>query len=124
MIEDRGDRAGDAAFHVDGAAPVHLTAGNLAGKWRMLPSLFVARRHHVGVARENQVRCGRADTRIEVFHVVGPGFAERHAMHDEAGRFQCLFEKRKRATLGRGYRLTAQQIARDGGGIGRHGWRP
>src|SRR5215470_12046680 len=50
MIEDGRDCAGDAAFHVDGAASVYLAAGNLAGKWRMLPGFLITRRHHVRVA--------------------------------------------------------------------------
>jgi hypothetical protein len=78
MVEHGRESAGNAAFHVDGAAPVHLAAGNLAGKWRMLPGLFVARRHDIGVARENQIRRGRADARIEVLDIVGTGIFSRN----------------------------------------------
>ena len=86
----------------------------------MRPGFLVARRHHVGVAREHQVRRGGADARVEIFDVVGAGLAERHAMHGEAGRLQRLFEKRKRAAFRRRHRRAAQQIAGDSGGIGGH----
>ena len=35
MIERRGDEAGDAAFHIDGAAAVQHVARDFAGKRRM-----------------------------------------------------------------------------------------
>ena len=120
MVEHGGERAGDAAFHVDRAAAVQLAAGDLAGKWRMRPGLLVARRHHVGMAGEHQMRRSRADARVEVLDVVGAGLAERHAVHGEAGRLQRLFEKGERAAFRRRDRRAAQQIAGDGDGIGGH----
>ena len=54
MVEHRGDHAGDAAFHVDGAAAIQHAAGEVAGKRRMRPRACLARRHHVGVAGEQR----------------------------------------------------------------------
>ena len=76
MIEHRGERASDAALHVDRAAAVKRGAVALAGERRMRPGLLVARRHHVGVAGEHQVGRRRADAGVEVLHHVLARLAE------------------------------------------------
>ena len=76
MIEHGGERAGDAAFHVDRAASVELAVRDLAGKRRMRPGRFVAGRHHVGMAGEGQMRRCRADAGVEIFHVIGARFVK------------------------------------------------
>src|SRR5918997_6544061 len=47
--------AGDAAFHVDGAAAVELPVLDDAAERVVLPMLRIARRHHVSVAREEKI---------------------------------------------------------------------
>ena len=120
MIEHGGECAGDAALHVDRAAAVELAVRHFAGKRRMCPGLFVARRYHVGMAGEHEMRRGIADAGIEILHVVRAGLAERHAVHREAGRLQGAFEELERAAFRRRDGTAAQQIAGNGDGIGRH----
>jgi len=120
VIEHSGNRAGDAAFHVDRAAPVELRAVHLAGKGRVFPRRLVARRHHVGMAGEHQMRACRADAGVEILHVVRARLLEGHAMHGETGSFQRGFEELERTAFGRRDGTAAQQIAGDGNGIGGH----
>ena len=58
MIEHRRQHAGDRALHVDGAAAEQDAVGDLAGERRMPPARLVARRHHVGMAGEDEMRRG------------------------------------------------------------------
>ena len=53
-----GDRGGDAALHVAGAAAPELAVGDLAGERIEPPARDVAGRHDVGVAGEDEI--GRA----------------------------------------------------------------
>ena len=87
IVERGGHRAGDAAFHIHRAAAEELAVCDLAGERRMRPAFHLARRHHVGMPGEDDVRRGGADTRIKIFDVGGAGLAEGHAMHGEAGAF-------------------------------------
>ena len=59
MIECGGDETRNAAFHVDGAAPVQHAVRNLASEGRMMPGLYITGGHHVGMSREHEVvgRC-------------------------------------------------------------------
>ena len=120
MIEHGGERAGDAALHVDCAAAIKLPVVDRAGKRRMRPGLLIAGRHHIGVAGEHEMRRGGADAGVEIFHVVGAGLAERHAVHGKAGGLQHGFEKLERAAFRRRHRAAAQEIAGNGYGIGGH----
>ena len=80
VVERRGDLAGDRAFHVDRAAAVEHAFVDLARERRMAPARLVARRHHVGMAGEHQMRRGGADARVEIFHRIGAGLLEGDAM--------------------------------------------
>ena len=122
VVEDRRDGAGDAALHVYCAAAIELFAGGLTSEWRMLPCCLVARRNHVGMTGEDEVRGRRSDAGVEIFDGVGAGFTECHPMDSEAGGLQCLFQKRKCATFRRSDRRAAKQIAGNGDRIGGHGW--
>src|SRR5690606_33810028 len=66
---DGCDEAGNAALHVDRAAPVHETVGYLGGKGWMRPCRLVANRHDVGVTGEHQVRAVAGQARVEVLDV-------------------------------------------------------
>src|SRR5215469_4873293 len=52
IVKRGGDKAGNAALHVDRAAAIQALLGNHLGKWRMRPRAFVTRRDDVGVPRE------------------------------------------------------------------------
>ena len=80
IVEHGGDESGDAALHVDRAAAVEQTVRRLAGERRQRPSRLVARRHHVGMAGEHQVRAAGADARIEIVDVGRAGLGEGDAM--------------------------------------------
>ena len=56
-----GDRGGDAALHVAGAAAPELAVGDFARERVEPPDRFIARRHDVGVAGEGEI--GRAQRR-------------------------------------------------------------
>ena len=116
IIQHRGDAAGDAALHVDGAAAVQKTVLDVAGERAVGPGALVAGRHHVGVSGKGEVRRRGADAGVEVVDIGGAGFAEGEAMHLEAGGLQNGFEHAERAGVGRGYRGAAQQVAGDGEG--------
>src|SRR4030088_1431727 len=51
-----GPGQGDRTFHIHRAAAIERAVGDLAGKRRVGPFRLLARRHHVGVAGENEVR--------------------------------------------------------------------
>src|SRR3978361_1257438 len=65
IVQRRCNAAGDAAFHVDGAAAIQNPRLYVARKSAVRPRTFVARRHHVGMARESNVWRRRAEARIE-----------------------------------------------------------
>ncbi len=83
----------------------------------MGPGGLVARRHHVGMPGKGDVRSRVADPCIEVVDIDGAGFAESDAMHLEAGCFQDIFEHAQRASIRRGHRGAADEIAGNGKGI-------
>ena len=119
MIEHGGDRAGNAALHVDGAAAIELAVGELAGKRRMRPGAFVARRHHVGMAGEYDVRrgrcrCGHRDFRRRRV----PGSLKVMRCTVKPGAFQQVVEIAQRAAFRRRHRRAAQQFLGDGKRIG------
>ncbi len=92
MIERGGERAGDRPLHVDRAAAVERAVGDLAGERRMGPFHLLARRHHVGVTCEREVRALLADAGIKVFDRRRAGLGEGDAMDLEARRFQHAFD--------------------------------
>src|SRR4029078_1222016 len=55
-LQHGGDAAGDAGLHVDRAAAIEKTVLDLARERAMAPGGFVAGGHHVGMAREGDVR--------------------------------------------------------------------
>jgi hypothetical protein len=117
ILQHRGDAAGDAALHVNGAAAGEIAVLDLAGERAERPRRFVAGRHHVGVAGKGDMRRRRADAGIEVVDIGGAGFGERHAVDVEAGRLQQVFEHTERAGVGRGDGRAANQIAGNRDGI-------
>ncbi len=117
IVQHRRDAAGDAAFHVDGAAAIEKAVLDLAGERAVAPGGLVAGRHHVGMSGKGDVRRRGADAGIEIVDVGGAGFAEGDAMHLEAGGFQDVFEHAERAGIGRGDGGAADQVAGNGNGI-------
>ncbi len=117
IFQHRRDAAGDAALHVDGAAPVEKAVLDVAGERAVAPGALVAGRHHVGMSGEGDVRRAVADTGIEIVDIGGAGLAEGDAMHLEAGGFQDIFKHAERAGVRRRHRRAAQEIAGDGEGV-------
>ena len=120
MIERGGERAGDAALHVDRAAAKEFAVGDLAGEGRMRPGRLVARRHHIGVAGEHQMRRGRCRCGHRGFRRPACRLAERHALHGKAGAARISCETGQRAAFGRRHRRAAQKLCRDCNRISRH----
>jgi hypothetical protein len=118
IVERRRHLAGDRALHVDRTAAVEHAVGDLAGERRMGPFRVVARRHHVGVAGEHEMRRRRADARVEVLDRVGAGLLEGHAMHREPCVPEHARDHRERAALRGRHRGAADQLARERYGIG------
>ncbi len=121
MIERGGHRAGDAALHVHGAASEQETVLGLAGERRLRPRRLVARRHHIGVAGEDDMRRAGSDARIEVVDVGGARFAEGDAMGGKARCFQHGIDHPQRAGIGRRHRGATNQVTGQGNGICAHG---
>ena len=61
-----GDRGGDAALHVAGAAAPELAVGDLGGERIEPPSRGVAGRDDVGVAGEHEIGPPVSEPRVEV----------------------------------------------------------
>ena len=57
--------------------PIQHAVRDFAGERRMRPGRFVARRHHIGMAGEHQMRRAGADAGVEILHVRRAGFARR-----------------------------------------------
>src|SRR5262245_44990249 len=117
MLENSRYRAGDPTFHIDRATTVHFAAGNFAGKWRILPCFFVARRHHVGVTREYQIGPVGTDAGVKIFHGVVAGFSKRHAMNGEASLLEQAFKERQRSAFDRRDCPAAQELAGNDDGL-------
>ncbi len=92
MVEHRGKPAGDRALHVDGAAAVQHAVSDVGAERRVLPVRLVARRHHVGVAGEHEMRLAGADAGVEVLDIVGAGLGEGDAVDGKARARQRRFE--------------------------------
>ena len=110
IVEARRHRAGDGALHVDGAAAVERVAHDLAGERRMRPFRFLARRHHVGVAGEHEMRALGADAGVEVFHRRRAGFLERDAVDREARVPQQRLDQAQCTAFRRRDRWAAQEV--------------
>ncbi len=113
ILQHRRDAAGDPALHVDRAAAIEKTVLHVAREGAVAPGGFVARRYHVGVAGERDVRRLRADPGIEIVDIGGPGLAEGDAVDLEAVGFEESFENAERAGVGRRDGRTADQVLRD-----------
>jgi hypothetical protein len=118
-IVERGRKlARDGAFHVGGAAAIQQTARDVGAKRRVRPGCFVAGRHHVGVAREHEMRAPASDAGVEILDIGRAGLAESDAIHREAGARQHARQIGQRAALGRRHRGAADEVARDRDGVG------
>ena len=79
-----GDRRGDAAFHVAGAAAPDHAVGDFAGERIEAPFADVARRHDIGMAGEDDMRRLRPDARIEIVDRRHAGLGEGDDFGGEA----------------------------------------
>ena len=119
IVQRRRNKAGDAALHVDGATAVDLVVRQFAGKGRMMPSCLVSRRHDIGMPGEHQIwfccRPARKGFR--------PAWclARQRSRDDGKARLrQHALQITERPTLLRRNRAAANEIARNGDGIGSH----
>ena len=119
MARHRGDEAGNAALHVDGAAAIHLAVGDLGGEGRMRPGGFVAGRHHVGVAGEHQMRAVAGAPRIEVLDVRRAVFRKHRPLDGKAERLQHLLQRAQRTAFGGRHGGAADEGGEVFGGVGR-----
>jgi hypothetical protein len=102
-IGGRGE-GGDGALHVGRAAAPELAVAHLAREGIERPFRLVAGRHHVGVAREAEMRLAAADAGIEVVDArIAPALAgaERQAMARKAHARERRFEHVERARVAR-----------------------
>src|SRR5262245_23596760 len=83
----------------------------------MPPSALIARRHHIGVTGETEVRRGCADAREQVLDIGRALFREGETMHREARRLEHALQVDERAALIRRHRTAANQLARNRDGI-------
>ena len=80
MASNGSYKARDRALHVDGPAPIKCAIENDALKGIRVPRRKVARRHHIRVPREAEIRTFTTKPRIEIFHVRRARLGELHAM--------------------------------------------
>ena len=99
--ERRRHHAGDAALHVDGAAPEQFAVLDDGGERIVPPAARIAGRHHVGVAGEEKVRTADAEAGVEIVDVRRAGLGEDGPMHLEAGIAQHLPDEGERAAFRR-----------------------
>lgn len=77
---NRGHETGDAAFHVHRATAIHHAVLDFCGKGRVLPVLFIAGRHDIGVACEHQMWPIAGFAGIEIFNIGRVVIAENGAV--------------------------------------------
>ena len=111
IIEAAAIAQATRALHVDRAAAIERVADDLAGERRMRPFRFVARRHHVGVAGEDEVRARGADAGVEILDRRGAGLLEGDAVDGEAGAPQRRLDQAERTAFRRRDRAAAQEVA-------------
>ena len=123
----RRHETGDAALHVAGAATVEDAVAELGAEGSGMPRR-IPRRHHVGVARETDMRCAGADAGEQVGRRARR-IAERQVGDGEAEFGQGLREHRLRpAIVGRDRgradqrlrQVQGQRPGRQGGGQSRN----
>lgn len=108
-IKRRGNHAGNAAFHINRAAPPEFASFDNPGKRRMGPGRDVAWWDHIDMSSKTQMRAAFADPGIQVIDIRGIRRAEHKPMAREAGRFQRLLNDIKRcAAIGRDAGATDQ----------------
>src|SRR5579871_3982 len=91
----------------------------------MAPARFVSRRHHIGVAGENEMRLAASDLGEKIFDIRRAGRRELHAMNFEAAAREEVAEIGKRAGLHRCHRAAADERLCDLDRIGAFAhWRP
>ncbi len=105
-LRHRVHEGGDRALHVAGAAPVQRAVDHRALERRHPPAL--ARRHHVGMAGEAQMRRTVAEAREQVRRALRP-VPERQGEHGEAEPAQRVGQHRLRPVIGRGDGRAADQ---------------
>ena len=108
-----GDRGGDAAFHVAGAAAPELTVRDFPRERIEPPARPIAGRHDVGVAGEGKIGLGRAEPRIKVENRRRSRRLERHELGRETGLAQELAQIGQSAAVDRRHRRKADERACD-----------
>ncbi len=99
--------AGDCGFHVDRSPAIEGAVLHLRAERVSDPGVFVAHRHHVGVAGETEVWAAVAQPGIEVLHVRGAVIAEGDQLTVEADPFQRRLQDILRAAVGGRHAVTA-----------------
>ena len=108
-MRHRRDPGGDAALHVDRAATVEDPVLHLGLERARGPGLGRAGRHHIGMARETEVRRRSPAPGVEVLDVL-----EGHAPAMEAQRGQGALQHIHRPLVGGGDRGPSDQVAGQG----------
>ena len=104
-----GREAGDGALHVGRAATMQHAVAKYAAERIVAPLLRVARRHHVGMAREAEMRRVVADAREEIVDRRVPGLLEPQPLAAETERLQMPRERFKRPAVFRRDAAAADQ---------------
>ncbi len=108
-----GDRGGDAALHVAGAAAPEFAVGDLGRERVEPPARLVARRHDVGVAGEGEIGPRVSEPRIEVEDRGRSLGLEGDEVGGEPGLAQKIAQIGQRAGVDRRDRGKAEKRARD-----------
>ncbi len=84
VAADGGDEAGDRCLHVAGASPNQAAVADLGSEGVDGPIGDVARRNHVGVAGEAEVRRRLADSGVQIVYGRRPGRREAQTVTIES----------------------------------------
>ena len=113
VVERGGDEAGDRPLHVGGAPAVQHPAQHVGGKRRMPPQPGIARRHHVGMAGEAEMRRAVADAGIEILDRLAATLVEAELLAHEARGFERLHQHLDGAGIARRHAFAADQALRE-----------
>ena len=113
-LEETGggrEKAGDGAFHVDGAASVEHAVLDLAGERINLPAVEIAWRDHIGVSGETQIGGALAQSGVQIVDGRGTALLEPQPVTAEAHLIQRPLDDAERALIfGRDARAADQRL--------------
>lgn len=118
VVDCCGGKGCHRPFHVGGAATVDVAALYLGGKGLKQPVSFIAGWHNISMAGKTQVRFSCTDAGKEIFDVGCVVVLEDQALTNKTILAEEIFEHSQGALFMGRYGTAANEISKDGNGIG------